>query len=326
MITEVKKSFKHKILCLSHLEAETRAKAVIMKRKLKSIMAADEDEHSLPLEAAYKYLVRAHEILEETHGSHHATVATACLALASVKNIANDLNMAREWLSRSLRLMEKLDTPPLRAISFIQIQLAQVLFKQNYDEEAVLILTNAYNFHSKKAFEGLAAMGKDSATSQFVVTPLSKLSPVFEDVTLTVELLQKLITTAAKRGDKYKACELAEEGLRLIENSYGWDSQESADWRKQAGIRSAAIGDWTRSVLHFKKALEVYELLLGKDSKQFNEVLKLQEHATDKKTKLLTEIVAQQDEEFNKEQANVQNVNADHHDNSHDDELLNESL
>ena len=273
-------------------------------------MAENEGDLSLPLEAAYKYLVRAHEILEDTHGTNHATVATACLALASVKNIANDLNMAREWLRKSLRLMEKLDMPPYRAIAFIQIQLAQVLIKQNYDDEAVLILTNAYNFHCKKAFEGLSAMGKDSATSQFVVTPLSKLSPVFEDVTLTIELLQKLTTTAAKRGDKYKACEYAEEGLRLIENSYGWDSQESADWRKQAGVRVATIGDWTRSVLHFRKSLEVYELLFGKDSKQYDEVFKLLEHASDKKNRLLNEIVAQQDEEFNKEQANSQNLNA----------------
>jgi hypothetical protein len=93
---------------------------------------------------------------------------------------------------------------------------------------------------------------------------------------------------------------LSEEGLRLIENSYGWDSIESAEWRKQAGIRSAAIGDWTRSVAHFRKCLEVFELLLGKDSKQYSEVLRLHDHALDKKNRMLAEIVAQQDEEDQK--------------------------
>ncbi len=173
--------------------------------------------------------------------------------------------------------MERLEPSPHRAIAFIQIQLAQVLFKQDYEDEAILVLTNAFNFHHKKATEGLSLIGKDTPESQFVSAPLSKTSPVFEDVSLTTELLQKLIGSAAKRSDKMKACELAEVGLQLIENSYGWDSMEAADWRKQAGVRCAAMGDWVRSIEHLRRSAEVLEILVGKDSKQHEEVVKLLE-------------------------------------------------
>ena len=131
---------------------------------------------------------------------------------------------------------------------------------------------------------------------------------------------------AAKNGDKYKACELSEEGLRLIENSYGWDSIESAEWRKQAGVRSATIGDWTRSVAHFRKCLEVFELLVGKDSKQYSEVLRLHDHALDKKNRMLAEIVAQQDEEDQKQTPdNLANSNS-HSSPNNDNDFIEPSI
>lgn len=50
-------------------------------------MALHENPVRKTVEAAYRYLVRSHEILESAHGPSHAAVATGCLAVASVQNI-----------------------------------------------------------------------------------------------------------------------------------------------------------------------------------------------------------------------------------------------
>lgn len=54
---------------------------------------ADPTAHSV--EAAFRYLVRSLEIIEEVHGSHHPTVGTACLAIASVKNLCGSYDESR---------------------------------------------------------------------------------------------------------------------------------------------------------------------------------------------------------------------------------------
>lgn len=235
-INEVKKSYKHKILGLSHIEAETRARNLLIRKRMKECANTQEEMNAKCIETAYRYLIRSHEILEDVHGNLHPSVATACLAVASVKNIAKEYDNAREWLSRSLRLMEKLPLPPARAIAFVQVQLAQVLLKQGHDEEGLQILNSAFDFHFKAAFKALTDMNKDDSQSQFLIAPISKNHPSYEDIFVSLDLLHKLISNSLRQGNKWKAVELCTEGVQLIETAFGWDSLQAVEWRKQVLI------------------------------------------------------------------------------------------
>ena len=58
-----------------------------IRERIKHLLASDCNPTKITVEAAYRYLVRSHEILETAHGSFHPAVATGCLAVASVQNI-----------------------------------------------------------------------------------------------------------------------------------------------------------------------------------------------------------------------------------------------
>ena len=58
-----------------------------IKERATKLLLSQENPTRKTVEAAYRYLVRSHEILESAHGPTHPAVATACLAAASVLNI-----------------------------------------------------------------------------------------------------------------------------------------------------------------------------------------------------------------------------------------------
>lgn len=138
-------------------ELDVRAKANAIKKRTVFLMntssTEDKGEIGKSLEAAHRYLVRSYEIIEETHGSLHPAVGTACLAVASVQNILEDYDDTRDWLMRALRYMEKSFPVPHRAISFTQAQLSLVLLKQKHEEEAVKVLSKAVAFHMEQAMQ-----------------------------------------------------------------------------------------------------------------------------------------------------------------------------
>ena len=97
-IEAIKKHYESKAANFVVGDVEVRAKNAAVKAKVKRLMVEEVDPTRKAVEAAYRYLVRAHEILETAHGTHHAAVATACLAVASVQNILGIYEESRDWL------------------------------------------------------------------------------------------------------------------------------------------------------------------------------------------------------------------------------------
>ena len=108
---------------LSAEELEMKAYKNIFNERLRTMGAIESSDSSVSsIEAASRYLVRALEITERCFGSTHACYGAACIAVAAVKNISGDLEETREWLSRAMRSMEKLDPLPERAVVFVKTQ------------------------------------------------------------------------------------------------------------------------------------------------------------------------------------------------------------
>ena len=97
-IEAIKKHYESKSAHFVMSDVEVRAKNAAVKAKIKRLVVEEVDPTRKAVEAAYRYLVRAHEILETAHGAHHAAVATACLAVASVQNILGIYEESRDWL------------------------------------------------------------------------------------------------------------------------------------------------------------------------------------------------------------------------------------
>jgi len=265
--------------------AEAKARSILLRIHVKRLLAQEEDPTAKSVEAAFRYLVRSHEILAQVHGPIHPSVGTACLAAASVQNIVGNWESAREWLVRGLRSLERLDPVPHRALAFVQIQLSQVLSKQGHEDEALRVLDKAAAFHMAKAKAGLAAISQASssgaaaaqATSAVsgappatppVVLPLTKGSLVYDDVRQAIDLTTKIVKMSAQRGGKWPAADQAEVVAELAENAFGWDSIECAETRREVGDRCVAISDYRRAVASYKKSLEAYEALFGRADKR----------------------------------------------------------
>ena len=73
--------------CPDHLSLSTSMQEIVIKRKISDLSVDDVNPSRKSVEAALRYLVRSHEILEAAHGPTHPAVATGCLAVASVQNI-----------------------------------------------------------------------------------------------------------------------------------------------------------------------------------------------------------------------------------------------
>ena len=135
----IKRRAKEKGIMMLKEDAIARARANLLKSGIKFLSSTQQDPTIPSLQAAYRYLIRSHEILEKVHGPLHPCIGSACLAIASVQNVIGDLAEARDWLIKALRLMEKLNPPPMRAISFVQVQLSQVLGKQGHVQESIQV-------------------------------------------------------------------------------------------------------------------------------------------------------------------------------------------
>eukprot|EP00604_Paraphysomonas_vestita_P002429 CAMPEP_0174819676 /NCGR_PEP_ID=MMETSP1107-20130205/3072_1 /TAXON_ID=36770 /ORGANISM="Paraphysomonas vestita, Strain GFlagA" /LENGTH=99 /DNA_ID=CAMNT_0016033649 /DNA_START=1012 /DNA_END=1311 /DNA_ORIENTATION=- len=78
----------------------------------------------------------------------------------------------------------------------------------------------------------------------------------------------------------------------LADAAYGWDSQESAELRKQAGERQCRVKDWGRAVGNFKKSLEAHHVLYGEKDRRSLAVLKQLQSAEKKRdAEMLTSVI-----------------------------------
>lgn len=211
--------------------AESKAKTTLIKSRMKTLLANDTDPTKPSLEAAYRYLVRSFEILESSHGANHATVASTSLAIASVQNVMANYEESKEWLMRAVRIMEKLNPPPQRAIAFTQTQLSNILVKLRHPKSAIKVLIAATEFYAQHASHGLLSRSQGgTSVSPHYLIPGEQLT---EDVSTSLELMSRLMQLYHETGSKWQAAEQAENMAELAEAAYGWDSVEHADYRKQ---------------------------------------------------------------------------------------------
>jgi tetratricopeptide (TPR) repeat protein len=281
-----------KLHSLIHLDANLGIKTRMMKQKLKEFMGEEENVASKSMEAAFRYLIKSYEILEAHHGPNHIVIATSCVAIASIKASVKDHSTAREWLSKALKILSKIDAfyepNPLspehesstklsmRSIPYVQIQLAHVMFKSGYEQEGTTLLSHASSYHVQRAYQELKKLNKTSAESQFLSKPITKSSTCYEDVQLAITITNRLLQLLHKQASKHwEIIELMESLCKLIDIAFGWDSTEAAEYQKQIGVQYALVGDWMKAINHLKKSLEIYEELYGEDSKYCIHIEKL---------------------------------------------------
>ena len=75
------------VICWTHLPSCSHTQSAAVKARIQVIGLTDVNPNRHSVEAAYRYLVRSHGIIEAAHGASHPSVATGCLAVASVQNI-----------------------------------------------------------------------------------------------------------------------------------------------------------------------------------------------------------------------------------------------
>lgn len=221
-----------KLFRISHDSAESKAYDRLLKRQARHLMKIEVDPTLPSLEAAYRYLVRSFEILEKAHGSRHAIVATASLAVASVQNVIGNHAESKEWLVRAIRTMEKINPLPVRAIAFTQTQLSSVLIKLKHPKSAVKVLAAAVSFYHSCSMQRLVCRPRVYISSVNAFSTQARGQQVMEDIETTLTLMRRLMMLNDDIGSKWQASEYADNMAELSDATYGWDSREAADSRK----------------------------------------------------------------------------------------------
>ncbi len=263
-------------------QLQLKAQSTVFRKQLKECLVNEKDPTLRAVEAAFRYLVRAYEIVSEIHGPQHAASATASLAVASVQNTVGNHESAREWLTRALRAFEKLDPTPHRAVAFVQMQLSQVLAKQGHSDEALCVLDKATAFHVTKSKEGIAIHLKENGVGFGTFTPVLAGTALHDDVTTALSMIGKVCRMVAKRGGKWQAAEQAEVAAGLAEGAFGWDSVITGEALRECGTRYVAISDWKQAAKAFKRAQEAFEAINGKECKKALSCLRSYNRAIDR--------------------------------------------
>jgi hypothetical protein len=258
---------------LSNKSAEDKAASVVFKLRTKHLIREEVDPTKKDLEAAYRYLIRAYEILEKTHGMHHASVASASLAVASVLNLICNFEESKEWLVRSVRVMEKMNPLPVRAIAFTQAQLSNVLIKLKHPKSAEKVLSAATEFYVDSVNQRLSRQSRLRGTAGNNLTMGSTMlkdatCQSKEDIETALHLLKRLMKLHADAGATWQAAECAEKMADIADVAYGWDTLEAAVLHKVAGEKQSKVRDWGRACGNFKKCLDTYQVLYGEKDKR----------------------------------------------------------
>ena len=180
------------------------------------------------LEKAFRCLVNTFELTEKNQGEFHIATGAASLAVASVQNIIGNYEESRVWLARSLRIMEKVSPYPARAVAFIQLQLASVLERQKHLKECVQVLSTAATFYYETSRLQLNELSRTYGFTSMQGVPPEKSAHVFAEINHTLEILHRMMVLNANAGNLWQAVEQAESAADLVEDTYGWDSEEAA--------------------------------------------------------------------------------------------------
>ena len=186
--------------------------------------------------AAYRYLVKSHEVIELVHGSVHPSLGAACLAIASVLNAIGNFVDAREWLINAISFFERLNPVPVRAIAFSQVQLSNVLGKLQFREEAEYTLLRALDFYQARVEDAIKLKHpneKDFILLKDIKLDINPFGEVLkEDINQCFQLMEKLLEICDGNQKVYQALEQAENLAVLSQRIYGWDSEETAKYRR----------------------------------------------------------------------------------------------
>lgn len=266
-IRNFKKQFNFHSRIIPLPELTHQAKQIVYKIKVKEYFQQEEESFEMKklLDVSSRYLIRSFDILESYH-NNQAITGTACLAIASVQNLLKDYEECREWLLRGLRIFEKCSPLPIRAISFTQIQLANVLKKLSHDDEACRVLMKALEFHRSQARVGLLEhaylpITENIATTASLLPTTSSLlhraeslnhqpsqqqphpinlfplilknTALSDDIDTSMKLSREVIELSIKCGNKWEATLHAEDLSKLVESAFGWDSAEAAETYKE---------------------------------------------------------------------------------------------
>lgn len=258
---------------LSNKSAEDKAISVVFKLRTKHLVREEVDPTKKDLEAAYRYLIRAYEILEKTHGAQHASVASASLAVASVLNLICNHEESKEWLVRSVRAMEKMDPLPVRAIAFTQAQLSSVLIKLKHPKSAEKVLSAAVDFYVDSVTQRLSRLARLRGSAGSMLTSGESMikdagNQAKEDVETALHLLKRLMNLHSEVGATWQAAECSERMADMADVAYGWDSLEAAGMHKVAGEKQGKVRDWGRACGNFKKCLDTFQVLYGEADKR----------------------------------------------------------
>lgn len=281
----VMRHYRQKHIAITRVEAEARSRSVLIKARSALLSEMEVDTTLQSVEAAFRYLVRGMEIMEKAHKTDiHPSVATSCLAVASVQNVCNNLQDAREWLMKCLRILEKLNPIPERAIAFVHVQLSNVLMKLEHEEEAMRILTEASNFYLNKSREGLVkhisrlSQTTEPGESFPLYEPVTKYGPsagCYSDIMLTLEYTRKLLKLNAELTDSGKLMAIDKSIViaEMLESAFGWDSKEAGKQRKEIGDLCMAVSDFGRAHEQYTRHLEACEMTYGDNDKRTTEAL-----------------------------------------------------
>jgi hypothetical protein len=101
---------------------------------------------------------------------------------------------------------------------------------------------------TSRAHEAAAAAGGEAAGEShynsssgnvnysMVSPPILKNTPLFEEITVALETMSRVMRMSTKCYDKWQAATQAEEIARLTEMAFGWDSAETAEAQKQVSV------------------------------------------------------------------------------------------
>ena len=257
-------------------EIEVKVKNSILRNHLKELLESGKDSTTLSVEAAFRYLVRSFEILESTHGDRHPALGAASLAVASVQNAVGKFNDAREWLGTTIRVMERLDPIPVRALAFCRVQLGNVLLKQEYIEECVCVLTMAIQFYRESALKGIDVHRKRPIPANSEGTALAESliysEMLMDDIDQYFTLMEKLVNICKNHGGINESLGHTMSMLEFADLAFGWDSEQVALYQKSVGELASSLSNWPLAVKTLKLALDSHISLYGSGDKQVSKI------------------------------------------------------
>lgn len=88
---------------------KNKAKKILYDERMNELISNQDDKVKKIIEVSFRYLIRIYDIYEQYHGSFHIMNADICIRISSVRKFSREYEVAREWLSKSLRILTKLN-------------------------------------------------------------------------------------------------------------------------------------------------------------------------------------------------------------------------